>query len=219
MIYELAILARPELTDAEVANFNKNVLDIVRENGGDVAVQDDWGIKELAQKTDGGQKRGRYLYFIYKAPTAANSEVERRLGINEAVVKYIIVNLAKDEKLETIVKGYKTPYSKKYHGTVVIVDENGGDDTDLELDSRQDDRRGGERKRFAKKRNCWFTAKQISADWKDPNTYGWLISEFGKIAAARVSGVSTKHQRFVTTAVKRARHMNLASHLTSKMAQ
>ncbi|OFZ28009.1 MAG: 30S ribosomal protein S18 [Bdellovibrionales bacterium RIFOXYB1_FULL_37_110] len=71
-----------------------------------------------------------------------------------------------------------------------------------------------DRRRFARRRNCWFIARGIKADWKDPKTYMWLINEFGKISPARVSGVSTKHQRFVNSAIKRARQLNIVSHLS-----
>jgi ribosomal protein S18 len=63
---------------------------------------------------------------------------------------------------------------------------------------------------------AFFKSNNIIADWKDPKTYSWLVNEFGKISAARVSGVSRKHQRYVTTAIKRARTLGIISHISSR---
>ena len=74
------------------------------------------------------------------------------------------------------------------------------------------------RKKFARKKTCWFAAKSIKADWKDPKTYGWLVNEFGKISPARVTSISRKHQRFANNAVKRARNIGLISQLSDQTA-
>ena len=73
-----------------------------------------------------------------------------------------------------------------------------------------------DRKRFSKGKHCFFKSNNIEANWKDPKTYSWLVNEFGKISAARVSGVSRKHQRYVTTAIKRARNLGIISHLSNR---
>jgi small subunit ribosomal protein S6 len=70
-----------------------------------------------------------------------------------------------------------------------------------------------DKKLFMRKKTCWFTAQNIEPNWKDPETYLWLINEFGKISPARVTGVSTKYQKMATKAIKRARNVGLISHL------
>jgi small subunit ribosomal protein S18 len=61
-----------------------------------------------------------------------------------------------------------------------------------------------------RKKQCPFTAagmKQI--DFKDIETLKQFITERGKIIPRRITGVSTHHQKLLTKAVKRARHMAL----------
>lgn len=66
-------------------------------------------------------------------------------------------------------------------------------------------RNGGGRR---KKRVCDFCAeKATSIDYKNSNKLKRFISERGKILPRRVSGNCAKHQRAVTTAIKRARHI------------
>ncbi len=64
----------------------------------------------------------------------------------------------------------------------------------------------GERRRRRRK-VCVFCGKNNVIDYKDANKLSRYISERGKILPRRVTGNCAKHQREVTSAVKRARHM------------
>lgn len=208
MIYELSLVLKSELSDENVEKMNELVREVLAQHGGEVLVQDDWGSLSFAQVAGDGTTRGRFLYFIYKSTDSeTNKELSRRFKINEDTLRSMIIKLGEDRAQEEIVKGYKTPYSKKYRGSVVEEDEEG------EGDMRK------ERRQFARRKTCWFSARKIKADWKDPNTYAWLVNEFGKISPARVSSISRKHQRFANTAIKRARNIGLASHLSGRNAQ
>ena len=210
MIYELALVAKSEINDKDVASINELVNQVLKDGSGEILVSDDWGRRLMAQPTKKNVVRGYYLYYIYRGDGSINTELTRRLKINESIIKYLFVNLGNDVDAGNIVKGYKTPFSKRYHGSItdeLREQENVGEDMDKD------------RRRFARKRNCWFTAKNIKADWKDPKTYTWLVNEFGKIAPARISGISRKHQRFVTSAIKRARHIGIASNISGRIAE
>lgn len=52
---------------------------------------------------------------------------------------------------------------------------------------------------------CGENAQQI--DYKDAATLKKYVSERGKILPRRITGTCAKHQRAITTAVKRARHI------------
>lgn len=57
---------------------------------------------------------------------------------------------------------------------------------------------------------CPFKAAGIEyIDYKDVETLKPYLNEQGKIMPRRVTGVSAKFQRQLTTAIKRARHMAL----------
>lgn len=65
-------------------------------------------------------------------------------------------------------------------------------------------RRGGGN--FRRKKVCQFCAeKTAKIDYKDVDTLKKYITERGKILPKRVTGTCAKHQREVTTAIKRAR--------------
>jgi small subunit ribosomal protein S18 len=67
---------------------------------------------------------------------------------------------------------------------------------------------------FGKRRTkkvCWFEQNKVEPDYKDVKTIGKYVTERGKIVPRRLSGVSSKNQRKLAIAVKRARHLGLLS--------
>lgn len=65
------------------------------------------------------------------------------------------------------------------------------------------------RRRVTRRRRkvCVFCGKDNEIDYKDAAKLRRYISERGKILPRRVTGNCAKHQRAITLAVKRARHL------------
>ena len=67
-------------------------------------------------------------------------------------------------------------------------------------------RRGGRRR----KKVCVFCGKENNEiDYKDVAKLRKYVSERGKILPRRITGNCAKHQRALTVAIKRARHLSL----------
>lgn len=198
MIYETAVVVRPDLGEEALVNTKKLIEDVVTEVGGELLINDDWGVKTFAQPTSDGKTRGHYLYTMYKADGKVNSELERRYKISENIMKFIIVKLGNEKNQETIVKAYKNPNHK--------ATEVEGEDS-------------SKKRRFSRGRSCYFSENKTSPDWKITETYSWLVNEFGKISPARVTGLRPKYQKMATAAIKRGRNLGLISHLSNKVAE
>ena len=68
-------------------------------------------------------------------------------------------------------------------------------------------RRGG---MHARRRTvCVFCGKDNVIDYKDTAKLKKFVSESGKILPRRITGNCAKHQRELTSAIKRARHLAL----------
>ena len=65
-------------------------------------------------------------------------------------------------------------------------------------------RKGGMHRR---KKVCVFCGKDHNIDYKDIAMLKKYVSESGKILPSRITGNRAKHQREITVAVKRARHL------------
>ena len=79
-------------------------------------------------------------------------------------------------------------------------------------DSRDRENRGPDRKRRfqVRKKVCRFCVdKTPFIDYKDVKTLRFFITERGKILPRRISGNCARHQRSLTTSIKRARNIAL----------
>jgi small subunit ribosomal protein S18 len=61
-----------------------------------------------------------------------------------------------------------------------------------------------------KRKSCRFCADKIAGiDYKDSNRLRNFVTERGKIVPRRISGNCARHQRILTSAIKRARNIAL----------
>jgi small subunit ribosomal protein S18 len=75
---------------------------------------------------------------------------------------------------------------------------------------------GGKKKTFFKRKKvCRFTAEHVEyIDYKDVKLLQQYILERAKILPRRISGTSSRHQRMLQAAIKRARHLALLPYTT-----
>jgi small subunit ribosomal protein S18 len=75
---------------------------------------------------------------------------------------------------------------------------------------RNDDPLGLRRRRAGKKRPPAFTLEpDFNFDYKDPQQLRYFLTDRGKISPRRISGLTAKQQRALTSAIKRARNLGL----------
>lgn len=96
-LYEHTFLARQDVTQAQVEALMKEFQGVVEEGQGKVTKQEYWGLKNLAFKIKKNRK-AHYAFFNIDAPPAAVTEMERRMGINGDVIRFMTVRV---EELET----------------------------------------------------------------------------------------------------------------------
>ncbi|MGI6078527.1 MAG: 30S ribosomal protein S18 [Fastidiosipilaceae bacterium] len=71
-----------------------------------------------------------------------------------------------------------------------------------------DNRRGNFNRSRGRRKVCAFCVDKVDhIDYKDVNRLKRFVSEQGKILPKRMSGTCAKHQRELTVAIKRARHL------------
>jgi small subunit ribosomal protein S18 len=80
----------------------------------------------------------------------------------------------------------------------------------------KDGDRGGRGGGFHRKKVCRFCSDQdFIMDYKDQRMMQSFVTEHGKIVPRRISGNCAKHQRQLTTDVKRARNLALVGFVSS----
>ena len=70
---------------------------------------------------------------------------------------------------------------------------------------------GGGRRFFQRRKTCRFCMDKATIDFKDIGLLRNFLTERGRIVPRRISGNCLRHQRELTVAIKRARHIALVS--------
>lgn len=90
--YETTFIVRPEALDDEVNRLRARFESIITDRGGQLMVFEDWGRRRLAYAIDKSD-HGRYMYFNYVGTPDAPSEIERIVGIEDNVVRFLTVRI------------------------------------------------------------------------------------------------------------------------------
>ncbi len=91
-LYEHTIIARQDISPQQVDTMVEDVTKLLEEQGGSVRKTEYWGLRNLAYRIKKNRK-GHYAFFGVDAPAEAMHELERRLRINEDVLRYMTVRV------------------------------------------------------------------------------------------------------------------------------
>ena len=103
-IYEELFIVRPDATDEQIDPLVEQLSGVITSSGGNVDKADKWGVRKLAYRVD-KRNEGFYILMQFSAAPDSVKELERRLRVNDMVMKFITVRI--DEKLKKIEKRKK----------------------------------------------------------------------------------------------------------------
>ena len=103
-IYEELFIVRPDATDEEVDPLIEQLKGVITHAGGTVDKTEKWGMRRLAYRVIKFTE-GQYILFQFTAQAPTVKELERRLRVNDLVIKFLTVRI--DEKLKRIEKRKK----------------------------------------------------------------------------------------------------------------
>ncbi len=94
-MYETIYIVKPDLADEENKALTAKVNEVVSKMNGDVRKLEDWGVRKLAYPIN-KINRGRYMYLRADGDSALIAELERRLRLDDRVIRYQTVKLEKE---------------------------------------------------------------------------------------------------------------------------
>ena len=116
--YEIGLIINPETADEEAEKIKISITDILKKGKGTVENIDEWGRKTLAYPIE-KHKEGIYVFIKTMSPGDVIAAVERRLKLNEKVMRFIVIRLDdKFRKTNKLEKKWKRieKFSKKPGG-------------------------------------------------------------------------------------------------------
>ena len=106
--YETVFIATPVLSEPQIKEAVKKFRDIIRENGGELIHEEDWGMKKLAYPIQ-KKSTGFYHMFEFKSDTQFISKLETDFRRDERIIRFMTVRLDK----------YAAAYSEKRRNLLI----------------------------------------------------------------------------------------------------
>jgi small subunit ribosomal protein S6 len=103
-VYEELFIVRPDATDEAIDPAIEQLRGVITQAGGTVDKAEKWGMRRLAYRVLKFTE-GQYILLQFTAKPETVRELERRLRVNDLVIKFITVRI--DEKLKRIEKRRK----------------------------------------------------------------------------------------------------------------
>src|SRR5277367_2815893 len=99
-LYDLIFIARPATPEDEIKKVLTGIEHTCAEKGGKIEKTEHWGTRKLAYKV-AKHREGIYVYQqIRTSHGDLMAELERRLGVQDVVIKYLTIRLDEDLKLQ-----------------------------------------------------------------------------------------------------------------------
>ena len=95
--YEVMFIVDPKAADEEITRLNENLLQVITDQGGSVTKHENMGRRQLAYPI-GRQTDGHYILFEVDGSGREIAELERRMRVNDQVIRYITVRVDEDRQ-------------------------------------------------------------------------------------------------------------------------
>src|SRR4029077_2832905 len=103
-VYEEFFILKPDTVEEEVDGFVEQIQHVITNGKGTIDKTDKWGVRKLAYRVQ-KYSEGLYVLIQFSSNPDLVKEVERRLRVSDAVIKFITVRI--DEKQKKIDKRKK----------------------------------------------------------------------------------------------------------------
>ena len=93
--YETVFIATPVLSDTQMKEAVAKYTDLIKNNGGEIVYEEDWGLKQLAYPIQ--HKTSGFYYLIeFKAEPSFVATLETQYHRDERIIRFLTVALDKN---------------------------------------------------------------------------------------------------------------------------
>ena len=110
--YEVMYIVNPETDGDKIVKLNDAVGKLIEKEGGEVVRMDDIGMKNLAYPIQ-KKKEGHYVLFEINGSGQEIAELERRMRVNDMILRYITVRVDEDRKKADKIRSKREARSEK----------------------------------------------------------------------------------------------------------
>lgn len=111
-LYESVFIARQDISTGQVDALCEEFEGIITGGGGKILKKEYWGLKTLAYRIKKNRK-GHYILFNIEADADTMSEYDRKLGLNEDVIRVLTINIEEIDDEPSIMMQAKSDRSSR----------------------------------------------------------------------------------------------------------
>ena len=93
-LYEHTIVARQDVSPAQIKQLTEKYIKIVEKNDGKVVQTQNWGLINLSYIIK-KNKKGNYIHFKFEGPTKVISDLEKNESMDKNLLRYLTVRVKK----------------------------------------------------------------------------------------------------------------------------
>ncbi|MDF2965732.1 MAG: ribosomal protein [Rickettsiaceae bacterium] len=95
--YESTFIIRQDVSSADVDKITEDFVKIITDHGGNLVKNEYWGLRTLAYEIS-KNKKGHYVMLGIEASAEAIRELERKMKLNENVIRFLTINVEEVSK-------------------------------------------------------------------------------------------------------------------------
>lgn len=114
-VYEVLFIVDPEAGDEGLTRLTENLSNIITEQGGSVTKNETLGRRHLAYRVNNKQE-GVYVLFEIEGTGREIAELERRMRVNDQVMRYLTVRVDEERQRAEKLKARRVRKASKRGG-------------------------------------------------------------------------------------------------------
>ena len=186
--YEHTLVAKQDLSTAELDNVHNKYNDIINKSAGEVIKVEKWGLLNFAKKIKSYNK-GFYIHYKFKGNSKTLDEIKKNISIDNSILRYLTI------------KYKKLDLDKEYFNKEDKIERSQNPLNKLSLFQKSDSR-------FSKK--CPLSIKDAPiVDYKNIKLLKRYISDTDKLLPSRITSVSQGKQKKLANEIKKAKILGL----------
>jgi small subunit ribosomal protein S6 len=95
--YEVMYIVDTDASEEDITRLNENLQQVITDQGGTITKNENMGRRQLAYPI-GRKKDGHYVLFEVDGSGREIAELERRMRVNDQVIRYITVRVDEDRR-------------------------------------------------------------------------------------------------------------------------
>ncbi len=119
-VYEVMYIAVPDAKEDVITKLNEEIIKLIEDDGGSIVKTEDMGKRRMAYRIKKFTE-GYYYLFEVENSGKAIAEVERRMRVNDKIIRYLTVRVDEERKTAAKVEakrnsGKKEDSEDRYNG-------------------------------------------------------------------------------------------------------